>query len=448
MARAKRGRRVQGFLVAVAVAAGLAGWAPGAAARGGPAFEALVLDAGTGQVLRSANPDLPTYPASLTKMMTLYLTFEALNSGRLRADQMLAVSGEAASRAPTKLGLVPGDSVMVRDLILGLVTRSANDAATVLAEALAGSEGAFADVMTAKARQLGMERTVYRNASGLPDPDQHTTARDQARLALALYRDFPREYRYFSTREFEFRGQIVKTHNHMLEWYDGLDGIKTGYVHASGFNLAASAVRNGRRLIGVIMGGNSARSRDQVMGNLLDQGFADIGAGPALVARANSTSNPGANPAPAAAAAPAPIPTAPAAISARGIAAVDTRERAGSLRDIARNALHHLSPLGAAEAAPAPVARDAAAGDGWGIQLGAFRSERAAVHAAKVAAGSPVARGKQQEVLQPMRGEKVPLYRARLFPFTQKAAQAACATLHKKGVECTLVRPATRLASG
>ena len=142
------------------------------------------------------------------------------------------------------------------------------------------SEAVFAERMTAKARQLGMAQTVYRNASGLPDPDQRTTARDTARLALALYQHFPREYRYFATREFEFRGEIVKTHNHLLEWYDGADGIKTGFVHASGFNLAASAVRNGRRLIAVIMGGNSARGRDEIMGDLLDKGFADIGAGP------------------------------------------------------------------------------------------------------------------------------------------------------------------------
>src|SRR5947209_7211426 len=187
-----------------------------------PTYEAIVLDAQTGQVLRELNPDVVTYPASLTKMMTLYLTFEALNQGRLRLDQFLRVSGEAASRAPSKLGLVPGDSVAVRDLILGIVTKSANDAAVVLAEALGSSEWAFAQQMTAKARQLGMMQTVYYNASGLPEPNQRTTARDIARLALALYHQFPREYRYFSTQEFVFRGEAMRNHNHLMDWYPGI----------------------------------------------------------------------------------------------------------------------------------------------------------------------------------------------------------------------------------
>src|SRR5205807_6017081 len=246
-----------------------------------PVYEAIVLDAQTGQVLRELNPDVSTQPASLTKMMTLYLTFEALNQGRLRLDQYLRVSDYAATRAPSKLGLVPGESVTVRDLILGIVTKSANDAAVVLAEALGSSEWAFAQQMTAKARQLGMMQTVYYNASGLPEPNQRTTARDIARLALALYHQFPREYRYFSTQEFVFRGEAMRNHNHLMQWYPGLDGIKTGYINASGFNLAASAVRNGHRLIGVIMGGRSARSRDQQMAGLLDLAFADLGTGAA-----------------------------------------------------------------------------------------------------------------------------------------------------------------------
>jgi D-alanyl-D-alanine carboxypeptidase len=181
--------------------------------------ESIVIEADTGRVLRAMNADAITYPASLTKMMTLYLTFEALNSGRLRLDQYLPVSSEAASKSPTKLHLVPGDSVQVHDLILGIVTKSANDAAAVLAEGLAGSEAAFADRMTAKASQLGMTSTIYRNASGLPDPEQRTTARDVAQLALALYHDFPREYRYFATRQFFFRGRVIVTHNHLLDWY-------------------------------------------------------------------------------------------------------------------------------------------------------------------------------------------------------------------------------------
>jgi D-alanyl-D-alanine carboxypeptidase len=184
----------------------------------GPVHEDILIDVQTGRVLSESNADALTYPASLTKMMTLYLTFKALNAGRLRLDTRLPVSAWAASQAPTKLGLRPGDTVSVRSLILGIVTRSANDAAVVLAEGLAGSEPAFADEMNAEARRLGMTRTYFRNASGLPNAEQHTTARDIAQLALALYRDFPREYGFFATKEFDFRGTEIVGHDHLLNW--------------------------------------------------------------------------------------------------------------------------------------------------------------------------------------------------------------------------------------
>ena len=263
-----------------------------------PIGELIVLDADTGRVLSELNADAVTYPASLTKMMTLYLTFEALNTGRLRLDQLLPVSVEAASKSPTKLGLRPGDVVAVQDLIFGIVTRSANDAAAVLAEGLGGSEPAFAEMMNRKAAQLGMRNTYYRNASGLPDPAQHTTARDTAQLALALYHDFPREYRYFATRSFVFRGVTIVGHDHLLDWYPGADGIKTGYIRASGFNLATSAVRGGHRLVGVVLGGLSGGSRDRQMGALLDQGFASVGVAPAIMVGYRAPANPR----------PAPIP--------------------------------------------------------------------------------------------------------------------------------------------
>ena len=241
---------------------------------------AILIDAATGAILDETRPDMPAYPASLTKMMTLYLTFAALNDGRLRVDQLLPVSPHAAGQAPTKLWLKPGDTVPVQALILGLVTRSANDAAVVLAEALAGSESDFAALMTETAHRLGMNDTNFCNASGLPDPEQRTTARDLARLSLALYRDFPREYTYFSVRAFTFRGQTITTHNHMLESYPGSDGIKTGFIRASGFNLAASAERGGHRLIGVVLGSPSWPTRDREMAGLFDRGFAALGATP------------------------------------------------------------------------------------------------------------------------------------------------------------------------
>jgi D-alanyl-D-alanine carboxypeptidase len=389
--------------------------------------ESIVIDAETGRVLSEMNADAITYPASLTKMMTLYLTFEALNSGRLALDQYLPVSSEAASKSPTKLHLVPGDSVQVHDLILGIVTKSANDAAAVLAEGLAGSEPAFADRMTAKARQLGMTSTVYRNASGLPDPEQRTTARDVAQLALALYNDFPREYRYFATRQFFFRGRVILTHNHLLDSYEGADGIKTGYIGASGFNLAASAVRNGHRLIGVVMGGASAGSRDREMAALLDQGFSDVGAGGTLVAGREA---PSPSVAPVAAESDQPEPVRP-------------REKIGQLAKAARKIAAHLSPVAKAEAAPiAHQLHPPAETDRWSIQLGAFRVESAAEQAVRSAAVVPEARGKPVQIVQPSKGGKEHVYRARLVNFSSQEAQGACAALHKKKIECSVVPPA------
>lgn len=395
----------------------------------GPALvsELILIDVETGRVLSEANADAITYPASLTKMMTLYLTFEALNAGRARLDQYLPVSYEAASRAPTKLGLRPGELVAVQDLILGLVTRSANDAASVLAEGLAGSEPAFAEQMTRKARQLGMTSTVYRNASGLPDPDQYTTARDQAQLALALYHDFPREYRYFATREFYFQGRVIHNHNHLLDWYAGADGIKTGYIGASGYNLAASAVRDGHRLIGVIMGGPSAGTRDREMAALLDRGFEDVGAGTTLVARRE---------------APPPIAATPAAEPEQPQAA-QAKEKPGLLTKAAARLAAHLAPIGKAEAAPfGHEQRAAPAGERWGIQLGAFRAETAAAKAAREAASLPTTKGKPMQIVEPARGDKERLYRARLLNFTPQEAWSACIALHKKNIECTVVPPA------
>jgi D-alanyl-D-alanine carboxypeptidase len=388
--------------------------------------ESIVIDADTGRVLSEINADAITYPASLTKMMTLYLTFEALNAGRLQLDQYLPVSSEAASKSPTKLHLVPGDSVQVHDLILGVVTKSANDAAAVLAEGLAGSEPAFAERMTAEARQLGMTSTVYRNASGLPDPEQRTTARDVAQLALALYHDFPREYRYFATRQFFFRGRVIATHNHLLDWYEGADGIKTGYIGASGFNLAASAVRNGHRLIGVVMGGASAGSRDREMAALLDQGFAEVGAGGTLVALREA---PVRSPAQVVADTDQPEPVRP-------------REKIGQLAKAARKIAARLSPVAKAEAAPiAHQLRTPSETDRWCIQLGAFRVESAAEQAARSAATVPGAKGKPVQIVQPTKGGKDHFYRARLLNFSPQEAQGACATLHKRKIECSVVPP-------
>ena len=234
-----------------------------------PAFSSIIVDGNSGATLTSTNPDASRHPASLTKIMTLYLLFERLDAGKIKLDTEMPVSEHASEQDPTKLGLMPGQTIRVEDAIKGLVTRSANDAAVVIAEALGGSEDDFARMMTRKAHMLGMSKTTYRNASGLPNDEQVTSARDQSTLGRAIQDRFPRYYRYFSTASFTFRGHSIANHNHLLGTVEGVDGIKTGYTRASGFNLVTSMRRGNRHLIGVVMGGRSGSSRDAIMRNLL-----------------------------------------------------------------------------------------------------------------------------------------------------------------------------------
>jgi D-alanyl-D-alanine carboxypeptidase len=252
-------------------------WLPCVEAR---EYSALVVEPESGRVLYEKYADELRHPASVTKMMTLYLVFEALERGDLTLNTPLDVSRTAVLRPPSRLGLTPGETIGVEDAILGLVTRSANDVATVIAENLGGTESSFSAMMTAKARSLGMRDTVFRNASGLPDADQVTTAWDMYRLGKALIEDFPRYYPYFSTPRFYYRGQSFDNHNHLMETYPGMDGIKTGFINSSGFNLVASASRGGRRIIGVVFGGPSAVRRDDHMREILDDGFAQLNGAP------------------------------------------------------------------------------------------------------------------------------------------------------------------------
>ena len=245
-------------------------WVPNPAVSSKDSY--LIVDATSGRELASDRPDELRHPASLTKLMTLYLTFSALDSGQLSLGDSLPVSLAALNASPTKMGMA-GGAVNVRDAIMGLVTRSANDAAIVLGEALGGDEENFARMMTLRARQLGMSSTVYRNASGLPNREQVTTARDLAKLAHALMRDFPHYYPIFFVQTYVYRGRPLTNHNQMLQTYAGADGLKTGYTAASGFNLVMSAMRDNRRLIGVVMGGDSGYTRDRLMADLMDRGF-------------------------------------------------------------------------------------------------------------------------------------------------------------------------------
>ena len=240
-----------------------------------PPYAAIVVDANSGRVLHASNPDGLRHPASITKVMTLYLLFEQLEAGKLRLDTGLPVSAHAAAQEPSKLGLEPGQTIATEDAIKAVVTKSANDIAVVIAEAIAGTEADFARLMTRKAHALGMTRTVYMNASGLPDDEQVTTARDQALLGRAIQDRFPRFYRYFATSNFHFHGMDVRNHNHLLGRVQGVDGIKTGYTHASGFNLLSSVRRGTRHIVAVVFGGSSAGARDARMRDLIEQYIAE-----------------------------------------------------------------------------------------------------------------------------------------------------------------------------
>lgn len=253
----------------LAAAIGVATIAPTAAATDAR-YAAIVIDANTGKVLHQQNADSRRYPASLTKMMTLYMTFEAMAKGRINKDTRVVFSQNAANEPPTKIGVKAGGSITVEAAILSLVTRSANDAATALGELIGGSEENFTRMMTAKARSLGMKGTVFRNANGLPNTGQFTTARDMATLGIALREHYPQYYSYFSTRSFAFGRQRIANHNRLLGRVKGVDGIKTGYTRASGFNLVSSVQDGNRSLVAVVMGGASGGSRDNKMASLIN----------------------------------------------------------------------------------------------------------------------------------------------------------------------------------
>ncbi len=261
------------YAIMPSLALGLALMLSALVAFAGPAragYAHFVVDAATGKVLAAENADTLNHPASLTKMMTLYMVFEALRDGRLRWDQQIVMSRNGAATIPTKLGVPAGKTYTVREAVYGMAVKSANDVAEGIGDHLYGSQEKFGQAMTRKARQLGMSRTVFRNGSGLPDERQVTTARDMATLGLALMRDYPKEYQVFALRSFSFRGKTIRGHNNLMYRYKGMDGIKTGFINASGFNLVSAVNDRGRRVVGVVLGGRTASARDARMAALLD----------------------------------------------------------------------------------------------------------------------------------------------------------------------------------
>ncbi len=379
-----------GLIAAVAVMA-TTNAQPARAQIGSDRYAAIVTEARSGAVLMAANADEQRYPASLTKVMTVYMALEGLRDGRFQRWTPIVVSANAARMPPSRLGLTAGMTLTVEEAILALVTKSANDAAAALGEFLGGgSEQRFAQMMTMRARQLGMTRTTFRNASGLPDLDQVSTARDMATLGKRLIQDFPREYSYFSTPHFVFRGRTHWNHNRLLQEYDGTDGIKTGYVNDSGFNLLASTQREGVRLIAAVFGGRTGRERDRHMMAILDQGFLRVGINPREpVAVASARSMPRViSSARAATPQARPVATAtsrraPAAVAARRPAAsrpgTATAQRAGT--PAVRNAMA-TRPRGAPAATP-QLASSTRKG----------RPAQAAAAPSRPAAATPAARG-------------------------------------------------------
>ena len=372
-------------------------------------YAAFVIDYESGAVLFDKHADARRYPASLTKMMTLYMTFDSLERGRLKLDQKLTVSQRAAGMPPSKLGIPAGKTITVRDAIYALITRSANDIAVVLAEAQGGTESKFGQMMTDRARKIGMPNSTFRNASGLPDNQQVTTARDMSRLAIRLMRDYPQYYDMFKVRSFTHQGRTYANHNRLLGNYEGTDGIKTGFIRASGFNLVASAKRNDRRLIGVVMGGRTGAARDAHMMDILDVGFAQVE--DLRVAKA------------------APIPSRKPMPEVRPQVVVADATTSVVMAEEDATAEGDTAPL------PSSTAL-------WGVQVGAFGLETAARQAVASAQDyAPKVLGGAQRMIERAKPDSKPLFRARLVGLSESEARQACTVLKTKKMPCVPVPP-------
>jgi D-alanyl-D-alanine carboxypeptidase len=435
--------------------AGLAMVLVTAPAQANSKYAGIVIDAKTGKTLYAHDADELRYPASLTKMMTLYMVFEALEQRKIKLNTRIVFSANAAKEPPTKLGVPAGKSISVEQAIYALVTKSANDASTAVAEHLGGSEAKFAQMMTAKARSLGMSRTTFRNAHGLPNSKQVTTARDMARLGIALREHFPRQYKYFAARSFKFGNTRLANHNRLLGTVRGVDGIKTGYTRASGFNLVSSVVDRDRSIVAVVMGGRTGASRNAQMKDLIARYLskASTRGGGNLIARG----------------APSATATAVAALELPKVGPVPTLRHKASARMALAYAAPSAAPVVGREALaqslveqkvaiptpapafvpPAPVGAasqdidpvttaSTAVMDGWMIQIGAMPDRDAAVallSRAQGAGGNALSGAEPFTMAYAKDNER--LYRARFGGFDgQSAATRACKALEKKGFAC------------
>ena len=375
----------------------------------------LVIDANTGDVLYSYEENLPFPPASLTKMMTLYMAFDALGNGKLKSDEALPVSAFAAEQPPSRLGLKEGMTITANDAILALITKSANDAAVVLAEAMADAESDFARAMTQKARKLGMTDTVFRNASGLYEDGQLTTASDMGKLAMALLNDHPDYYKQFATRSFAWNGRQYSNHNPLLTSYEGADGIKTGYVKESGYNLVGSAERHGQRVIAVVLGSKTPSIRNWAMTTLLDYGFEQIEEGhpEKKTSHLPFISNPSGQQAIQAA-----IRGTGSSVSIASRADSNSRTAAGGRMQPASSTIQGR----------------------WAVQVGAYPSSSPAREAAlKAKISAPGLLGDAEMAFPTVTRDGSRFYRARLVGLTELEARSACRKLASHAIPCLAV---------
>lgn len=375
------------------------------AADGGERFAAIVVDAQTGETLYARHAEARRYPASLTKVMTLFLAFEAIESGKLKPTDRVTISPRAAARPPSRLGLPVGDHLTVRQAMDVMVVKSANDLATALAETVSGTESRFAKAMTAKARALGMNGTRFANASGLPDPGHYSTARDLALLGRAFLRDHPDAYAIFDQESVVFRGRRIQGHNALLS-RDGIDGFKTGFVNASGFNLMTSGLRDGHRVVAVVLGGRTARSRDAYMARLIRASFA------ALTIRDAGTQ-----------------------LAVSDLLEIEDAMWARPRQPVSRPLLAAASAADTARAQGdgGPTATTGQAGRTWWIQVGAFRSQASGqARLAAVSARHPRRFGRRQSDLVRL-GD---LFAARFSAASRVGAEAACKVLLAEGEAC------------
>jgi D-alanyl-D-alanine carboxypeptidase (penicillin-binding protein 5/6) len=426
-----------------------------------PKYASIVVDAKSGEVLYEQSPDAHRYPASITKIMTMYLTFEALAQGKLSYDDRVLISPHAAAQAPSKVGLRPGQTISVRNAMDAIAVLSANDMAVAMAEKIGGTEAHFAEMMTAKAKQLGMNNTQFVNASGLPDTRQLTTARDISILSRAVLRDYPQNYSLFGTREFTYLGRTTKNHNHLLGTMPGVDGIKTGFTNASGFNLAASAVRDNHRLIAVVMGGSSTAARDTHVADLLDAGFTVMHkreAGQQTTVAQNLR-----EPAPIGMVARPPVEqgdgeqagmhivvdgkpqTVTSKLQAKGEPQVCRKVRNKRHKLVTRCVTQavddDLGLKGArgrkAEAAQKTAAKADAGGE-WQVQLGAYKnSTLARAQMAKLNSKFAQQLAASQGHVEQSSGN----YRVRFAGLSADQAKSACASIKAQGQDCMALRP-------